>query len=117
MITTLVQFAIPQSLEPADVTSYFEQAAPDFRHPDGLIRKYFLVSDDGKHAGGVYLWRSRTHAAQFYGNGFQELVAGLFGTLPTISYFETPVVVDNLTGEIIQGPADLGNRLARTASC
>jgi hypothetical protein len=116
MITALVQFPIPVSLEPADVTMYFEQAAPDFRHPDGLIRKYFLISDDGRQAGGVYLWRSRTCAARFYGNGFYELIAGLFGALPTITYFETSVVVDNLSGEIIQSPADLGNRLARSTA-
>jgi hypothetical protein len=104
MITALVQFPLPAELKQDEVLRFFAQAAPDFRRPEGLIRKYFVLSDDGRSGGGVYLWRLRVLAVQFYESGFRQLVEQLFGSAPTITYFETPLVVDNLTGEIIESP-------------
>ena len=37
----------------------FEASAPSYQNVDGLRRKHYLLSDDGRTAGGVYLWDSR----------------------------------------------------------
>lgn len=95
MITTIVQFQLPNSISLDQAQTLFDQAAPGFQHIPGLIRKYFLLSDNGETAGGVYLWNCRENAEQFYGNGFSQSIVAKFGTEPTIAYFQSPVIVDN----------------------
>lgn len=101
MVTVIVEFAIPESEGLEHVRTFYRQIAPEFRFPKGLIRKYFLRSSEGRRGGGVYLWKSRDLAEQFYDSGFREAIAQRFGTQPRISFFDTPVIVDNLTSEIL----------------
>ena len=44
----------------------FESSAPNYQNVDGLRRKHFLLADDGRSAGGVYLWDSREQAEKLY---------------------------------------------------
>lgn len=67
----------------------------------GLIRKYFLLSEDGKTAGGVYLWECPKEAECFYTENFRLSIVEHFGSEPSITFFESPVAVDNLIGETI----------------
>ena len=55
----------------------------------------------GSTAGGVYLWRSREDAARLYTEEWKGVVRERYGSAPTITYFESPVVVDNQANEII----------------
>jgi hypothetical protein len=65
-----------------------------------LIRKYYLVSEDGGTVGGVYLWKSREDAERLYTKDWKNFVKEKYGGEPSILYFHSPVVVDNLTKEI-----------------
>src|SRR5690606_4204516 len=40
--------------------------APKYEGLDGLTRKYYIMSEDHKHAGGIYLWESREKAEAWY---------------------------------------------------
>jgi hypothetical protein len=73
-----------------------------FAIPDGLLRKNFVLSEDGRSAGGVYLWQSRAMANRFYQNCFRDLIAKEFSTTPSITCFDTPLVLDNTTGELLK---------------
>ncbi len=101
MITVFVQFQLPAPTTLKQAEALFTQAAPGFIQISGLIRKYFLLSEDGKMAGGVYLWKNREHAEIFYSNGFRQSIAEKFGSEPTITYFESPVIVDNSINQVI----------------
>lgn len=101
MMTVLVQFPLPASIDRAQAVQQFRAAAPRFREPAGLLRKYFLLSEDGRTAGGVYLWRSRAEAQAYHGAEFRDGIARRYGTAPTVTMFESPVVVDNPSGEIL----------------
>lgn len=94
-ITTVVQFRLPQPISLVEATRRFEASAPKYRNLPGLIRKYYLRAEDGRTAGGVYLWESRAMAEATYTTEWREHVAKLFGSAPEISWFETPVIVDN----------------------
>ena len=59
MITAIVQFALPAPVSLQEATRMFESTAPKYQNLPGLIRKYYLRSEDGRTAGGVYLWESR----------------------------------------------------------
>jgi hypothetical protein len=100
MITALVQFKLPQPVTREKAKEIFLNTAPKYRDVHGLIRKYYLLSDDGTTGGGVYLWRSREDAEKLYTDDWKRFIVEKYGTEPSVQYFATPVVVDNLTGEI-----------------
>lgn len=100
MITVLVQFRMPTPLTPAQARDVFASTAPRYLGMQGLVRKSYLLSEDGLTAGGVYLWASRADAERLYDEAWKDFVRGKYGTEPSVTYFETPVVVDNTTGQI-----------------
>jgi len=59
MITALVQFALPQPISLAEATKRFESSAPKYQNLAGLVRKYYVRAEDGRSAGGIYLWETR----------------------------------------------------------
>ena len=100
MITAVVQFALPSPISLAEATKRFESSAPKYQNLPGLVRKYYIRSEDGRSAGGIYLWESRAAAEAVYTGEWRERVEKLYGGKPTIVWFDTPVVVDNLVGTI-----------------
>ena len=101
MITALVQFELPSPITLAEATRRFEASAPKYQNLPGLVRKYYVVAEDGRRAGGVYLWESREAAEAVYSGEWRERVATLYGSAPAITWFETPVIVDNAAGGTI----------------
>ena len=102
MITALVQFRLPESLSLDKAREVFSSTAPKYREVQGLIRKYYLLSENGKRAGGVYLWKSREDAERLYNVDWKKFIVERYGAEPSVTYFDSPVVVDNLAGEIIK---------------
>src|SRR5262245_43159630 len=101
MITALVQFKLPQPVTRERAQQLFVGTAPKYRETSGLIRKYYLLSEDGGTAGGVYLWKSKKDAEGLYTTEGVNASRERYGALPTVAYFESPVVVDNLTSEVL----------------
>lgn len=101
MITAIVQFKLPEPVTLDQARQAFLDVTPTFQQADGLIRKCFLFGEDGRTMGGSYLWRTREQAERFYNPGLRDMIRGRYGTEPTITYFTTPVVVDNLTSEVL----------------
>jgi hypothetical protein len=102
MITALVQFKLPQPVTLDKARELFSSTAPKYRDVQGLIRKYYILSEDGMTAGGVYLWRSRADAERLYTDDWKKFIVEKYGTEPTVQYFFSPVIVDNLIGEILK---------------
>jgi len=99
MITVLVQFSLPGQLSRAQALAQFEMAAGQFQNVEGLVRKYFLLSEDGRQAGGVYLW-TREDLARRAHDEFRAQIKQRFGADPSVTFFQTPVIVDNLLGKV-----------------
>ena len=104
MITAIVQFKLPAGANRAQTAALFNQSAPKYRNLPGLVRKYYLYGEDGT-AGGVYLWESRAAAEKVYDAAWRKMITDRYGAAPTVAYFETPVIVDNVTGKIESGAA------------
>lgn len=102
MITALVQIKFPQPVALDKAKQAFLGSAPGYKGVKGLVRKYYILSDDGLTGGGVYLWQSRAEAEQFYDDDWKNKIQERYGSRPVVSYFSSPVIVDNLAGEIIQ---------------
>jgi hypothetical protein len=97
MITAVVQFSLPNAVTLEEAAKMFESTAPRYKNLPGLVRKYYLRSEDGRKAGGVYLWESKAVAEKVYSGEWKARVKLLYGGEPEIIYFDTPVIVDNMT--------------------
>ncbi len=103
MITVIVQFELPAPVSREKAQQLFLGTAPKYREAPGLVRKYYLLSEDGATAGGAYLWISREDADRMYTFEWRQHIANTYGAEPRVQYFDTPVVVDNAAGEIEKG--------------
>ena len=101
MIITLTTFKLPKPITREEARSIFLSTAPKYRGVPGLIRKHYVLSQDGGTAGGVYLWNSRSDAEALYTESWRAFVRGKYGTDPSVTYFESPVLVDNLAQQIL----------------
>ncbi len=102
MTTTITQFRLPPGVPLDAVKRGILKDAPFFKSPPGLLRKYFLLSEDGVTGGGIYLWKSRESARDFCEGALRSMIKERFHVEPTITYFDTPVVVDNVSSEILE---------------
>ena len=100
MITTMTQFKMPSPVSRQEAKAIFQATAPTYQQVPGLIRKCYIRSEDGYSLGGVYLWESREDAQAMYTEEWYEFVRGKYGCHPVVTFFDTPVVVDNVTREI-----------------
>jgi hypothetical protein len=101
MITVFVQFRLPAPMTRDQAREVFQSTAPKYKGLPGLIRKYYVLSEDGGTAGGIYLWESRDAAERVYTDEWKSFVRGKYGSDPQLTWLHSPVVVDNLTGETI----------------
>lgn len=101
MITALVQYKLRQPITREEAQEIFSSTAPKYREVQGLVRKYCLLSQDGGTAGGVYLWNSQEQAERLYTDEWKKYIRDTYGAEPSVTYFESPVVIDNAAGAII----------------
>ena len=100
MITVIVNFKLPDGMVREEIISKFEQTAQKWRDNQDLIRKNYLIDLDRRIAGGVYLWKEKMHAEIWLGAEIWKMLKDNYGEEPTFQFFETPIVVDNITGDI-----------------
>lgn len=101
MITAIVEFKLPRPLSLDEARTTFQGTAPKYLNMPGLIRKYYFRTEDGSRAGGIYLWASKQAALAVYTDEWKEFVRGKYGTEPTLTFLDCPVVVDNSSNEIV----------------
>jgi hypothetical protein len=100
MIVTITTFQLPQRTTLAEITKTFQSTAPRYQGLKGLVRKNYFLSEDGRRAGGIYLWESRADAERAYNAEWRKMVTDKYGTPPSIEYLHSPVMVDNRDGSI-----------------
>jgi Putative mono-oxygenase ydhR len=106
MITAVVRFKLPATIDAAKAAELFQGSAPKYQGLPGLIRKYYLFDAESRTGGGCYLWESREAAERVYNAEWRKMITERYGAPPEISYFETPVVVDNTIGKTILDAAE-----------
>lgn len=100
MITELVTFKLPPGATREGVFANFEKTAEGWLKNPDLVRKYYLFDAVKGVAGGVYLWKERAHGEKWHGADFRARVRDLYGAEPDCQFFETPIIVENRTGEL-----------------
>ena len=101
MITVITAFKLPKPITRDEARRIFLSTAPKYQGVAGLVRKCYVLSEDGSTAGGIYLWNSRSEADAMYTESWKVFVREKYNTEPSVTYFDSPVVVDNVTNEIL----------------
>ena len=101
MITVITTFRLPKPITRDEAQTIFLSTAPKYQGVPGLVRKVYVFSPEENTAGGIYLWNSRAEADAMYTESWKAFVREKYGTEPSVTYFDSPVVVDNLTHEIL----------------
>ncbi|MGH7111676.1 MAG: YdhR family protein [Stellaceae bacterium] len=100
MITAIVLYRLPPSIDRDACATHFRKIAPGFRTVPGLVRKQFIHAEDG-WAGGVYLWESRAEAEAFYSGPWLNGIRERYGMDPEIRYFDTACITDNALAAVL----------------
>jgi hypothetical protein len=95
MITAIVRFKLPANIDAGKAAELFKGSAPKYQGLKGLVRKYYLFDAESRTGGGCYLWESREAAERVYSAEWRKMIADRYSAAPEISFFETPVIVDN----------------------
>jgi hypothetical protein len=100
MIVTIVTFQLPRPTTLGEIIPTFQATAPKYQGMPGLLRKNYWLSEDGRRAGGIYVWNSRADAERLYTKDWKKFVESKYGSPPAIEYLHSPVMVDNRDGSI-----------------
>ena len=99
MITVVVNFEIAEELQKNAVEKKFLETAPMYRDVNGLIRKNYLIDIEHHKAGGVYTFDTIENARAWFNQERIDWLTARY-SVPDITYFETPIIVDNDSGNI-----------------
>lgn len=99
MITAVVRYKLPPSIDYNACLAHFSKIAPGFREAKGLISKHFIWSETGT-AGGVYQWETLEDAKAFYSGPWLDGIVARYGMRPEIEYFTVFALTDNKQGTV-----------------
>jgi len=99
MITSIVRIYLSEPINKKQALGQFGGSAEKYINIRGLVRKHYLLSEDGLTAGAVYLWESRQDAEAFLNEDWRRFIREKYGRDPSVEYFLTPVIVDMVSGE------------------
>ena len=105
MITEIVLFRLPDGMDRKEAIAKYRLSIPTWQANPDLIRKAFLFDENSRRGGGVYHWKSIEAAKLAHDPDFQKRIQATFGSQPEFQYFETPIVLDNTTKQVVDDAA------------
>jgi len=105
MITEIVLFRLPDGMSRQDAIAKYRLSIPTWQANPDLIRKAFLFDENTRRGGAVYHWKSIEAAKLGHGLDFQKRIQSTFGSQPEFQYFETPIILDNTTKQVVDEAA------------
>jgi heme-degrading monooxygenase HmoA len=90
-VSTIVTITTPAGIEKARLVQEFQAAIPIYRAVPGLLRKHFIISGDGRF-GGIYIWKDRAAADQWFNAAWKERVRTVYSTDATLEWFDTAIL-------------------------
>ena len=99
MITSVVRYRMPSSIDYNDCLTHYEKIAPDFQNVKGLVSKHFIYGNHGV-AGGVYQWETLEDAQAFYSGPRLQGIIDRYGVEPEVEHFTVFCITDNEKHEV-----------------
>lgn len=91
-VATVVTVATPRGVTKVQIVQEFRAAVPVYQKVPGLLRKYFIVTDDGRF-GGIYLWKDAGSAQRWFNDAWKDRVLKSYGSAANIEWFDTPILL------------------------
>jgi len=113
MIVELVTFKAPADADWDAILSGARATVPHWRANPELVRKHYLLSDDGTECAGLYVWPSRAAAQAAHDAAWRAGVEQRTGSAPVIRYFELQMLLDNEAGTVTEW-SKTGEKTVRT---
>ena len=88
----------PEGKTREELAAAFEQSAPLYRDVPGLVRKYYLVSEDLRTGGGSICSSRAPTPSGSTTDAWWARLRERMGVEPNVEYFDSPVIVDNGVG-------------------
>lgn len=101
MIAEMVTFQLPPTMTRQEALAAARATVEKWQQNPDLIRKHFLLEADNRTTG-LYLWKSREAAERAHDEAFRKSVVERVGSEPEIRYFDVLLVLDNLSGEVVE---------------
>jgi len=105
MITEIVLFRLPEGMTRNDAIAKYRLTVPVWQANPDLIRKTFLYDETSRRGGAVYQWTNTGAAKLAHGPEFLKRIRATYGCEPEFQYFETPILIDNTTRQVIDEAA------------
>ena len=102
MITEYVLFDLPVGISREEVVAAMHAVAPRWQSEANLIRKTFVFDEIANQTGAFYLWKDRASAEAAHGQTWRAGIRSMYGSEPQVRYFDTPLVVDNALGTLVE---------------
>ncbi|MFM2042524.1 MAG: hypothetical protein RLY86_1100 [Pseudomonadota bacterium] len=100
MITVFSKYPLRPGLTREQAIAEIQETIHVYKDRPGVIRKYICLDWDRRVGYGVYLWSDRALAEKFYEMA-RPIIARQVGAEPEITFLDTPIIVDNASGEVI----------------
>ena len=103
MHISVVEIDLPDDIDHDALKEGFLTSGHRYTSVPGLLRKYYTMKNN-TITGGVFVWESHKHALAGHSDlEWNKLIWNKYGAEPKVTYYDVPVVVDNVLGEIYRG--------------
>jgi heme-degrading monooxygenase HmoA len=92
-VATLVLIRTPAGVTRERLGAELQGAVAAHRAIPGLLRKHFLIGDNGASFGGLYLWQDEASARAWLNDAWHERVKKTYGQAAAIDWFDTPILL------------------------
>ena len=97
MICEIVRFKVRPGTTREQIMEDARTVVPRWQQEKDLIRKHFLFDGD-QEAQGIYFWKNREAADAAHNDTWRKRVMDTHGSVPSIEYLDTMMIVDNTDG-------------------
>ena len=91
----IVEFQYGDDFDPARLAEIASAERGRFEGMPQLRQKAFAIDEQNRRATNIYLWESEDAARGFFNDELVDLVTGLYGARPDVTYVEVAELVDN----------------------
>jgi len=95
MHCVIVEFQYGDDFDRARVAEIAREARGRFEGMPQVRQKAFTIDEQNRRATNVYLWESEDAARGFFDDELVEMVTGLYGVRPTVTFAEVAELVEN----------------------
>ena len=91
----IVEFQYADQFDRARLEGIAHEHRGRFEGMPGLRQKAFTVDEQNRRATNVYLWDDEEAARGFFSDELVEMVTGVYGVRPTVTFVEVAELIDN----------------------